>query len=136
MVVEELMSRNPFAVSVDETIGEVMNKLTEADVRHLPVVEDGELVGIVSDRDLRAFTPTAIVEFEHPEEVAARLAQPIGSVMSGDVLSVTSGTEVTDVVDIMLEQRIGAVPVVEPDSSKLIGIVSYIDVLRAARESL
>ncbi len=136
MNVEELMSDNPFAVSVDETIGAVMNKLMEADVRHLPVVEDGALVGIVSDRDLRAFTPTAIAEFDHPQEVAQRLAQPIGSVMSSDVLSVTAGTDVTEVVDIMLEQRIGAVPVVEPDSSRLVGIVSYMDVLRAARDSL
>lgn len=136
MVVEQVMSEDPFAVEVGDTVGKVMNQLAEADVRHLPVVDDGELVGIVSDRDLRAFVPTVMVELEHPREVRERLAQPISTVMSSDVVSANPETELGEVIDIMLEQKIGAVPVVEADSSKLIGIVSYSDVLRAARDLL
>jgi acetoin utilization protein AcuB len=136
MVVEQIMSPDPFAVEVSDSVGKVMNELAEADVRHLPVVEDGELVGIVSDRDLRAFVPTAMVELEHPHEVRERLGQPISNVMSSNVVSVNPETDVSEVVDVMLEQKIGAVPVVEADSAKLIGIVSYTDILRAARELL
>lgn len=136
MVVEQIMSRDPFAVEVGDSVGDVMNQLAEADVRHLPVVDGGELVGIVSDRDLRAFIPTAMVELEHPREVRERLAQPISDVMSGNVVSVNPETELGEVVDVMLEQKIGAIPVVEADSARLIGIVSYTDILRAARELL
>jgi acetoin utilization protein AcuB len=45
-------------------------------------------------------------------------------------------TEVSEAIDLMIEHRIGALPVVEPDSTKLVGIVSYVDVLRAARDLL
>lgn len=135
MVVAEIMSANPFAVKTSDPIGRVLKKFAEADVRHLPVVEDGKLVGIVSDRDLRSFQPSLLMELEHPNEIRRLLAQPISSVMSGDVVFVDPETEVSEVIDVMLEQKIGAVPVVEADSERLVGIVSYMDVLRVAREA-
>jgi CBS domain-containing protein len=134
MVVDEVMSSDPFVVSVTDSVGSVIKKLIESDVRHLPVVSEGELVGMVSDRDLRSFTPVAMLELTQPRELQARLAQPISKVMTTDVISVNPETEIEEVIDLMIEHKIGAVPVVEADSSKLLGIVSYIDALRAARD--
>ena len=136
MVVSEIMSSHPITVEASEPIGRVMKKLAEADVRHLLVVDDGALVGIVSDRDLRSLAPSALMELEHPREIRKRLEQPISSVMSSDVVSVDPETEVAEVVDIMLEQKVGAVPVVDPATDELVGIVSYMDVLRAARDQI
>jgi acetoin utilization protein AcuB len=136
MVVSEIMSANPFSVMTNESIGRVLKKFAEADVRHLPVLDDGELVGIVSDRDLRSFHPNALMELEHPQEIRRLLAQPISTVMSSDVVSVDPETEISEVIDIMLEQKIGAVPVVDTDTDKLVGIISYMDVIRAARDLL
>jgi CBS domain-containing protein len=136
MVVSEIMSKEPFAVSAREPIGSVMKKLAEADVRHLPVVQGGTLVGIISDRDLRSFAPSALLELERSEEIQRMLAQPVSAVMSSDVVSVDPETEIADLIDIMLEQKVGAVPVVDTDSEQLLGIVSYMDVLRAARDSV
>lgn len=136
MVVSEIMSANPFSVMANESIGRVLKKFAEADVRHLPVIDEGELVGIVSDRDLRSFHPNALMELEHPQEIRRLLAQPISTVMSSDVVSVDPETEISEVIDIMLEQKIGAVPVVDADTDKLVGIVSYMDVIRAARDLL
>jgi acetoin utilization protein AcuB len=134
MVVDEVMSSDPFVVNVTDSVGAAIKKLIEADVRHLPVVSEGELVGMVSDRDLRSFTPVAMLELTHPRELKARLAQPVSKVMTSDVISVNPETEIEEVIDLMIEHKIGAVPVVEADSSKLVGIVSYIDALRAARD--
>lgn len=136
MVVDEVMSSDPFVVKVTDSVGAAIKKLIETDVRHLPVVSEGELVGMVSDRDLRSFTPVAMLELTHPRELEARLAQPISKVMTSDVISVNPETEIEEVIDLMIEHKIGAVPVVEADSSKLVGIVSYIDALRAARDQL
>jgi CBS domain-containing protein len=136
MVVSEIMSAEPFAVGAGESIGSVMKKLAEADVRHLPVVQEGALVGIVSDRDLRRFAPSALLELEQAGEIQRRLAEPVSTVMSSDLVTVDPETEIADVIDIMLEQKVGAVPVVEVDGDRLLGIVSYMDVLRAARESV
>lgn len=136
MLVQEVMSSEPYAADVTSTIGQVMRMLTEADIRHLPIVEDGALVGIISDRDLREIIPSVLDRFERPDEAKRALSRPVDDVMSSDVLSVYPESDLTEAIDLMIEWKIGAVPVVEPDSLKLVGIISYVDALRAARDLL
>jgi acetoin utilization protein AcuB len=133
MVAEELMSPSPIVVQVTESIRRVITKLTESDVRHLPVVDEGRLVGMISDRDVRRLINPI---FELAPASAARseaLDQTIAVLMSSDVVSVHPESDVEEVIDLMIEHKIGAVPVTEADSAKLLGIISYVDVLRAAR---
>jgi len=134
MVVEEIMTQSPVTIRAGATIREAMHTLFEMDVRHLPVVEGDDLVGIISDRDVRAYLAPALLELERPSEIAAQQKRPVSSIMQSDVLSVTPQTEIEEVIDLMLEQKIGAVPVVRAGSQELVGIVSYVDVLRAARD--
>ncbi|MBE7485776.1 MAG: CBS domain-containing protein [Polyangiaceae bacterium] len=134
MVVEDVMTEAPITVSSSTSIRKVIMTLFESDFRHLPIVDGGQLVGIVSDRDLRAFMTPSMIELEKPEEVQRRLAQPVSTVMNADVVSVTPETDLADVIEMMLDQKVGAIPVVRPDTQELVGIVSYVDVLRAAQE--
>lgn len=134
MLVADIMTSKPATVDVRTTVRAAMHRLHELDVRHLPIVEGGELVGIVSDRDLRDVTARLVMEGQ--TDLRRLLDAPIGDVMSADVLSVDSETELEEVVDLMIEHRVGAVPVVAPGTDELVGIVSYVDVLRAARDSL
>ncbi len=136
MVVAEIMTKNPITADASSSVKDVISSLFELDVRHLPIVDGSELVGIVSDRDLRGFLAPALAELEKPEDVSAKLTQPISAIMNSDVLSVSPETELSEVVDMMLDHRIGAVPVVDSESDELVGIVSYMDVLRAAQDSL
>lgn len=136
MLVQEVMTRDPYVALVRDSIRTVLAKLAELDVRHLPVVEDGAVVGIVSDRDLREVVPSALDAVERPAESARVMAQPISDVMSSDVVSVNPGDDLVEAIDLMIEHRIGAIPVVEDHSDELVGIVSYVDALRAAREVL
>jgi len=132
MVVSEVMTEKPATADARSSVRAVMRKLIELDVRHLPIVEEGQLVGIISDRDLRDVTARLVAEGESRAE--ALLDRPIADVMSGDVLSVDPETELDEVVDLMLEHRGGALPVVSPGTDDLVGIVSYVDVLRVARD--
>lgn len=134
MVVEDVMTEAPITVSSSTSIRKVITTLFESDFRHLPIVDGGQLVGIVSDRDLRAFMAPSMIELEKPEDVQRRLAQPVSTVMNADVVSVTPETDLSDVIEMMLDQKVGAIPVVRPDTQELVGIVSYVDVLRAAQE--
>jgi CBS domain-containing protein len=131
MLVREIMTLSPMVVDVREKLGVAWSKLLEADIRHLPVVDDGKLVGIISERDI----PSDLVS---PAARAGtdRGDKPVSGFMSGDVLSVNPDSELRDAIDIMLENRIGAVPVVEVDGEELVGILSYVDVLRASRSVL
>ncbi len=136
MIVEEVMSPMPYVIKPQDTVGEVMRMLAEAEVRHFPVVEQETLVGIISDRDVREFAPSALKELDDPRGVRQLLATPVSKVMNSDVVTTNPESELGEAIDLMLDNKIGAIPVVEPGSQKLVGIVSYVDVLRAARELL
>jgi acetoin utilization protein AcuB len=136
MLVQDVMTREPYVAFARDSIRSVLSKLAEADVRHLPVTSDGALVGIVSDRDLRGVLPSALDAIERPRESALILARPISEIMSSNVVAVSPGDELVDAIDLMIEHKIGAIPVVDDRSDDLVGIVSYVDALRAAREAL
>src|SRR5688572_20603353 len=135
MIVQDCMTRAPFVAQATDSVARVWRKLLEADVRHLPVLNDGMLVGIVSDRDLQGALSEAS-RASSPRSAEEMLERPISTLMSSDVLSVNAETELGEVIDLMLDHKIGAVPVTQTDSLEVIGIVSYIDLLRAARRAL
>ena len=61
------------------------------------------------------------------------MAVSVSAVIPSDVITVLPDTPVAELIDILLEEKIGAMPVLAPDTGELIGMVSYIDVLRAIR---
>lgn len=130
----DLMTENPATLPIDAKVRNAVAMLQSMDIRHIPVVdEDGMLVGIVSDRDLRALEFPSIIGEEYLGKVREALDAPLASVMSGDVISVELDTSATEIVELMLENRIGAVPVLDGDGV-LVGIVSYVDMLRTLKE--
>jgi CBS domain-containing protein len=88
---------------------------------------------MVSDRDLRTYTLPRSEQIIRPDEARAHLGANVHTVMRTDVIAVTPDTPVAEIVDILLRERIGAVPVLQTASRQLLGMVSYIDVLRVAR---
>lgn len=134
--VESVMTANPMTAKPDTTIREALQLLEDMEIRHLPVLDDGRLVGIVSDRDLREFRLPLFEEMDNPD-FAEDLAQtPVSAAMSSLVISVETGEDLGSAIDAMMEHGVGAVPVVERDGDTLVGIVSYIDVLRVLRAIL
>ena len=133
MNASDLMTKNPVTVNSSTSIFEAMELMMDKDIRHLPVVEKTELVGVVSDRDLRQFSWSVITEGAGAKD---RLRAPVSDLMSGDVLSVGLEADAAEVIDVFVENRVGAVPVVDEVSSDLVGIISYVDVLKHARNVL
>lgn len=134
MEVSELMTPNPERSEVTESVREALMKLVELDVRHLPVVNRDELVGMISDRDLRGYILPLSSDLDSVNTADARFERPISDLMKGDVISVHPETDVSEVIDLMIDHRVGAVPVVESMTGTLVGIVSYIDVIRQCQE--
>ncbi len=129
-IAEDLMTSDPVAVREAATVREAVHTFRVNDTRHLPVVNaDHEMVGMLSDRDLRGLAFPEVVDGEWIGIIQAALEAPIATVMSSNALSVRSDAEASEIVEIMLDHKIGAVPVVDADG-KLVGIVSYVDVLR------
>ncbi|HTK89377.1 MAG TPA: CBS domain-containing protein [Verrucomicrobiae bacterium] len=136
MLARDLMTPNPVTVDLNASTGDAWDIMRENDIRHVPVVDGGVLVGMLSDRDLGSLDIGRILAFDGAAAVRAELARPVIDRMSVDVVSVHPEAEVSDVIDLLLEARIGAVPVVRPDSREIVGIVSYVDILRALGAAL
>jgi CBS domain-containing protein len=133
MTADDVMTPNPAMATTRATVAEVWDLMRELEIRHVPVVDQGALVGMVSDRDLAQFDVVRLLAVEGAEAVRQRLATSVVELMTTDVIVVNPDTELTEIVDLLVEQRIGAIPVVRTGTRDVVGIVSYIDVLEAVR---
>lgn len=131
---EEIMTENVTTVNERTTLAAALEIMQEKRIRHLPVVRDQRLVGMLSDRDLRALGLRLVVDMETLERLDAKLSGTVASVMSTNLVTITRITELVEIIDLLLEEQIGAVPVVH--ASELVGIVSYIDILRVMRDQV
>jgi acetoin utilization protein AcuB len=122
----DVMTRRPAVLEENATVRDAVELLQRVDVRHVPVVsETREVIGMVSDRDLRGLPLVNVTADLPPLPPEA----PIGQVMSSDVITVQPETDLREVIDLLLDHKIGAVPVVDAEGG-LVGIVSYVDLLR------
>ncbi|HZG90408.1 MAG TPA: CBS domain-containing protein [Pseudonocardia sp.] len=112
-------------VGPDATVAELVGVLDEHNVGALPVVEDGRLIGIVSERDV-----VRRLHVEGPALLGCRVAD----IMSTSVTTCSPGDGVTDLARIMTTRRFRHMPVVADDA--LIGIVSIGDLVKARIDQL
>jgi acetoin utilization protein AcuB len=128
------MTENPVTATELMSVAEALGLLYELDVRHLPVVRGRELVGIISDRDLRSFSEVS--EDEAIDALERARSSTVGNFMNTSPVKVDPETGVREVVELMLLHRVGAIPVADLDTGDLLGIVSYVDLLRVLQETL
>ena len=136
MSAQDLMTPNPVTVTSKASVAEVLDLMREQEIRHVPVVDGDTVVGILSDRDLAHCDITRLLTVDGAEALRRELSMPVVNLMSSDVIAVGPEAELIDVIDLLLEHRVGAVPVVRPETGELIGIISFVDVLEALRDSL
>lgn len=136
MRADEIMTSDVITIRATQSIADAVAIFAERNLRHLPVLGDGgQLVGMLSDRDVRSLGLTRAIDAATLRGVEERMAWPVSRAMTGDPATVSPEAELTEVIDCMLENDVGAVPVVDEDRDTLVGIVSYVDVLRAVREA-
>jgi len=134
MLVNKRMTRDPVVVSPADSLADAMRLTRARRIRHLPVVQDGEVVGIVSDRDVRLAMPSPLTESDD-QRVAFLERTRISEVMRGNVATIGPLDTVEDAAKLMRRSRIGALPVVDA-RGRLLGILSESDVLDAFVEIL
>jgi len=110
--------------------------MEDQEVRHLLVTEGKQLIGVVSDRDLREYRLPIMEEIDNPDFADGMLETPISKVMNSNLVTLDPAQSVKAAIDLMLEYSVGALPVVERHRDELVGIVSYVDVLRYLRSGL
>jgi acetoin utilization protein AcuB len=123
------MTTPAVTVGVEMPVLEAQKLLTTHRIRHLPVTEGGRLIGFVTDRDIRLNLPSPATSLSIWEinYLMARLT--VESVMTKAVITITPERDATAAAQIMLDHKIGALPVV--DRGMVVGIVTETDMLRA-----
>ncbi len=100
-------------------------------VRHLPVIDDGRLVGILSNRDLLAASLTKVLSFDPLHRGAFLRSVDVAEVMTRDVITVGPDDTLEHAARLLIERKIGCLPVVR-EHGVMVGLVTETDLLRAA----
>jgi CBS domain-containing protein len=127
MKVVDIMTKDPLIVTPSETIAQADELMAVNRIRQLPVVNACELVGIITDRDIRSFLGGSI--FSAPEARERALHTQVWQVMTPDPLTLSPDDELRAAVELLTEEKVGGIPVVGK-AEGLVGIVTHIDVLR------
>ena len=133
MRVRDLMTPEPITVDPETQMLQARQRMLEERIRHLVVVEDARVVGIVTDRDIRLNLPSPATSLSVWELNFLLSKLTVGGVMSKSVIVVEPDRPLADAARIMMDHKIGALPVVE--NGLLIGIVTEWDFVRAVAES-
>jgi acetoin utilization protein AcuB len=129
MRVRDLMTGAPITVSPDTSMLDARQLMLSKQFRHLLVMKDDQLVGIVTDRDIRLNLPSQATSLSVWEINHLLTKLTVGQVMTASVITVGPDRDAADAARLMLDHKIGALPVM--DGGRLIGIVTETDMLRA-----
>ena len=127
--VRDIMQRNVIKISAGERLSTVEDIMTLGRVRHMPVVRGGELVGVVSERDLLRASLSNVHHFGSEERRAFLYVVEIARVMSQPPIVIGPHETVEEAAQVMAEEKIGCLPVIE-NGSKLVGLITETDLLR------
>jgi acetoin utilization protein AcuB len=123
----DVMTKDPLTVMPSETIGQADELMTTNRIRQVPVVQGHELIGIVTDRDIRSFLSGSLLESGEAREKA--LNTEVREIMTTEPMTVSPDDDLQEAVELMIDEKIGGIPVVD-EAEGLVGIVTYVDVLR------
>jgi CBS domain-containing protein len=127
MKVVDIMTKDPLTLTPVETVGQADDLMNTNKIRQLPLVQGKELVGIVTDRDIRSFLSGSLLE--SPEARERALASAVREIMTTEPITVSPDDDLQEAVELMIDEKIGGIPVVD-DAEGLVGIVTYVDILR------
>jgi CBS domain-containing protein len=132
MRVRDLMTAKPITVDPETPMLEARKRMLEERIRHLVVIDDARVVGIVTDRDVRLNLPSPATSLSVWEINYLLMGVTVGGVMTTSVIVVDPDRPIAEAARIMMDHKIGALPVVE--EGRLVGIVTESDFVRAMAE--
>ena len=134
MLVNEYMTTKLVTVEMDDSLATVREIFHNTGFHHLLVVEQGELVGVLSDRDLlRHLSPYVGTNFETTRD-AATLHKHVHQIMARRPITLGPASELVEVLDKFRQKDVTCLPVVDPDTRRVVGIVTWRDMLKIMSE--
>ena len=132
--VGDVMSPNALTLSPQATLEEAILFERKHRVRHIPIMQGGLLVGIVTDRDIKQATPSIVSGIDRDNYEVVLQTTMLEQIMTRDPVTATRATPLADAVALFAQRRVGCLPVVE--DGLVVGIITGTDLLRAFGEML
>lgn len=132
MYVKNRMTSNPYTISPDATIAEALELMRHNGIKKLPVVKSGELVGIVTEREMLEVSPSKATTLSVFEINYLLGKTKVSQVMTKDVVTITSDALLEEAALLMRDNNISALPVLV--EKKLCGIITENDIFNAFME--
>ncbi len=130
MLIKDWMAKDPITMSEDTSMIKAIHIMKERRFRRIPVVAEGKLVGMVTDRDLKEASPSRATTLDVHELYYLLAELPVQEIMSRNPISVFQDDTVEHAAQIMLEHTISGLPVVDGED-RVVGIITQSDVFRA-----
>jgi len=127
MKIRNIMTTEVVTLKVDEELSLASDIMTLARIRHLPIVEGDRLVGIISQRDLFKASLASVIDYDYQVARTHLKAVTIKEIMVKELFTIAPDTKIHEAGLIMLEKKIGCLPVIEDDA--LIGMVTESDIM-------
>ena len=128
MLVGDRMSHPVITISVDLPIIEAVNLMRHERIRRTPVIKDGKLVGIVSDKDLLNASPSPATALSIWEMNYLLSKITVEDVMTPNVLTVDVNTPIEEAARIMADNKVGGLPVMKED--RVVGVITETDIFK------
>ena len=129
MLVKDVMTKKVITITPETSFSEAMNILRMNKIRRLPVIKDGKIVGIVTEKDLLRASPSSATTLDIWELNYLLNKLKVEGIMTKDVKTVKENEPLEDAAYIMSKNKIGALPVVN-DEEELVGIVTETDIFK------
>ena len=127
-VVREIMMGSPVTLKPEDTLDLANDVISLGRIRHIPVVDAGQLVGLLSERDLMGAAANRIFGLRQKSKSALLKSVLIREVMKKRVITVTPETSIEDAAHLMADKKIGCLPVVSDGA--IVGLMTTTDILR------
>lgn len=130
MMVKDIMAKDVVTLEIDEELSLADDIMQLGRIRHLPVVENERLVGIISQRDLFKASLTSLMGFGEKAKRDFLKTVAVKKIMVKKVITVSPDADIKDAGRIMLEKKIGCLPVVGNDDLVVVGLITETDILK------
>ena len=126
--VREIMMGSPVTLTPDDTLDLANDVISIGRIRHIPVIDEGKVVGLLSERDLIGAAAKRIFGLKQKSRSALLKCELVKNVMKKRVVTVAPDTRIKEAARLMAEKKIGCVPVISDGT--LVGLVTTTNILR------
>jgi acetoin utilization protein AcuB len=128
MFVSDWMTRKVITITPYDSISDAVRLMKERKIKHIPVVKDEKLKGIISDRDIREFSPSKATSLDMYELHYLLATTKVKELMKTRVFTISPDAPVEEAAMLMYDNNIGSLPAIE--NNKVVGIISDRDIFR------